>query len=297
MPNKNRLPSLEECFARFLAKQAPGLKHDVERAFRQWNNIVRDHLRSEMALRLTVGDDAQAVPVHIEEDDLPDAFAQVIQDTDEKTWVLLQHRGALRAAAKGTRVLRRDFEKVTAWLAIEPAVAQHDEVRHVGILLYCLLKRLRSLQVIDRLKAINRDFLGAYSFSDVPTVELYGMVIGFVAGLIGVPVEALTVVVTIHELAHAYSDLGRDIDGRRWNTGDFAGADLGIVEGLAQFYTACICNKLEHRFPKVQQAYRGLLALQSEPDRVHEGWLNDHGAGEVVRISMIRDCHKINRTC
>src|SRR6516162_2829754 len=109
MPNKNRLPSLEECFARFLAKQAPGLKHDVERAFRQWNNIVRDHLRSEMALRLTVGDDAQAVPVHIEEDDLPDAFAQVIQDTDEKTWVLLQHRGALRAAAKGTRVLRRDF--------------------------------------------------------------------------------------------------------------------------------------------------------------------------------------------
>jgi hypothetical protein len=197
-----------------------------------------------MALRLTVGNDSQAVHVHVA-DGLPEPFARAIEDTDEETWELLQCRGALREAAKGTRFLRREFEKVTEWLGIEPAVAQYDDVRHVGVLLYCLLKRLRTSGVIDRLKAINEDVLGAYSFSGLPTVELYWMVIGLTAGLIGVSVEALTVVVTIHELAHAYSHLGKDIDGKTWNTGDFARAELGIVEGLAQFYTACICNKLE----------------------------------------------------
>jgi hypothetical protein len=66
MPDKRQPLSQEKRFATFLAKLAPRLKNDVERAFRQWNNVVRDHLRTETDLRLTVGDDAQAVPVHIE---------------------------------------------------------------------------------------------------------------------------------------------------------------------------------------------------------------------------------------
>ena len=32
----------------------------VRRTLKQWNNVIRDHLRNEMGLRLTVGDEAQA---------------------------------------------------------------------------------------------------------------------------------------------------------------------------------------------------------------------------------------------
>jgi len=314
MPKKSRYSSIEKRFAMFLAKLAPRLEDDVERAFRQWNNVVRDHLRTETGLRLTIGNETQAVPVRIE-DGLPDAFAQAIESSDEGTWALLMHRGVLRETAKGMRFLRRDFKQVSTWLATEPTrpqynegrqlearflfeipkedhkPARYDEVRHVEALLYSVLRRLRSLEFIERVKAINRDVLGAYFFQNVPTVELYWMVIVFVAGLIGVSVEALTVVVIIHELAHAYSHLGRDIDGKRWITTDFEKAEPGIIEGLAQFYTASICSKLEHRFPSVQQAYKSLLALQSGPYRVHEEWLNGQDkdrAGEVLRMSMIR---------
>ncbi len=88
MSNKRQYSSIERRFAAFLAKIAPRLKEDVDRAFRQWNNVVRDHLRTETGLRLTVGNESQAVPVHIE-DGLPKAFAQAIESSDEGTWALL----------------------------------------------------------------------------------------------------------------------------------------------------------------------------------------------------------------
>ncbi len=47
-----------------LVKSLPAdLKTQVHRAFRQWNLIVRDYMRNETGLRLTVGDDRQGVPV------------------------------------------------------------------------------------------------------------------------------------------------------------------------------------------------------------------------------------------
>jgi hypothetical protein len=73
---------------------------------------------------------------------------------------------------------------------------------------------------------------------------VYWMVIGVMSGVLGVPVDALAIVVATHELAHAYSHLGRDIDGSRWETEAFARAELNIAEGIAQFYTEMICHKL-----------------------------------------------------
>jgi hypothetical protein len=53
----------------------------------------------------------------------------------------------------------------------------------------------------------------------------------------GCTVEDLTVVVLTHELAHAYTQLGADIEGRRWPAAAFAAAESGLKEGLAQYYT------------------------------------------------------------
>ena len=75
------------------------------------------------------------------------------------------------------------------------------------------------------------------------------MVIGIFATLMNLPVEALTLIVLIHEVAHAYTHVGQDIDNERWDTRAFAGCNLCIVEGLAQFYTESIAKKLAPRFP------------------------------------------------
>ena len=50
-----QLRSLVKCLG-------PDLKERVLRAFRQWNLTVRDHMRNEMGLRLTVGDERQGAP-------------------------------------------------------------------------------------------------------------------------------------------------------------------------------------------------------------------------------------------
>ena len=52
----------------------------------------------------------------------------------------------------------------------------------------------------------------------------------------GCKVEDLTMVVPVHELAHAYTQLGADIEGRRWAVNAFARADIELKEGLAQYY-------------------------------------------------------------
>lgn len=114
------------------------------------------------------------------------------------------------------------------------------------------------------------------------------MVIGIMAGILNVPVEALTIAVLIHELAHAYTHLGRDIDGNRWETESLAQTDLEIVEGLAQFYTVVVCNKLIARFPAAQQAFNALLTMQSGPYLVHKDWADEsERGGEVIRFVMI----------
>ncbi len=70
---------------------------------------------------------------------------------------------------------------------------------------------LKKQEVQARIKGIHQDILGAYFFR-VPAISVYWMVIGIMSGVLGVPVDGFAIVVATHELAHAYSHLGRDIE-------------------------------------------------------------------------------------
>ncbi len=52
-------------WAKALEQASPGIRDSVERTYKQWNTILRDYLRSETALRLTVGGESQSVPVKV----------------------------------------------------------------------------------------------------------------------------------------------------------------------------------------------------------------------------------------
>jgi hypothetical protein len=277
---------LQRRFEDFLKRHEPGLKGRVERTFKQWNNILRDYLRNETGLRLTVGDGTQAVPVRID-DGLPESFAEALSGLDDRDWSLLVNQHVLQQGLRATKFVQHGFDWISEWSGFEPTATEYEEFRHVGIFLYVLLRRLRTLNFTERIRAIQEDVLGAYFFR-LPEVRLYWMVIAFLSGVLGVSVEALTVVVAAHELAHAYTHLGGDIGGERWETEGFAASNLAITEGLAQFYTKVICKKLGTRFPAALEAYERLLKLQSGPYLVHEDWANGvEAVGEVVRISMI----------
>jgi hypothetical protein len=137
-----------------------------------------------------------------------------------------------------------------------------------------MLAMSEKAELLKDLFSIREDVLGAYfSGSFDQRVELYWVVIGAVARLLGLNVEDLTTVVLTHELAHAYSHLGLDSDGERWEDHAFHQSDCWIVEGIAQWYTKAVVEDLSRKDgPGVVEAYQRLLQIQHGPYRWHDHW-------------------------
>jgi hypothetical protein len=145
-----------------------------------------------------------------------------------------------------------------------------------------------NLELERKLAAIDEDYLGAYFFN-LGEIRIYWEAIAILGSHLGVSAELLGFVVMAHELAHAFTHLGSDIDDNRWGNKDFEDTDIRIVEGLAQFYTEIVCAKVASRFPEAIPTYHALLKRQSTIYRVHLGWKNgDEKPGEKVRAAMIK---------
>ena len=65
--------------------------------------------------------------------------------------------------------------------------------------------------------------------------------------------------VLAHELGHAYTHLGGDVDGTCWDTDAFAATNVHVVEGLAQSYTERVVNGLNKDHPGAKIAFEALL--------------------------------------
>ena len=271
-----------------LGQYDDGLKDRVQRTYKRWNQQIRHLLVEETALRLTSGLDRQSVPVKVQ-DGLPLPFEHVVNQFDDPLlWELLLSRGALATTVHVLDRFGPRLDAVQDVLKIEsdrpPTPEQAEAIRAVFV---AALDQLYVHPVVERLATIPVDYLGAYYFH-VPEVHLYWKVIGVVAGFLDIPVEALTVVTLAHELAHAYTHLGYDIDGGIWPLEDFAGADLHIVEGLAQFYTGAICARLEERLPSAKVAFITLAQKQAPPYNAHRAWCKGlRREGEVIRSAML----------
>lgn len=272
-------------WAALLEQASPGVRGTVERSYRRWNSALRDCIRAETALRLSVGDEVRGVPVRIV-DGMPRSFAEAIEPFVGMGWLLL-NRSAVEAASLGASFLAEHLGEARSLLHDPPDLARLDEFTRVCKTSLRLLKKLDEAEALKRIVEIEEDVLGAYFFC-VPEIRLYWMVIGIIAAALGVSAEALTIVVLAHELAHAYTHLGFDIDNEQWETPALAEADLHIVEGLAQFYTGVVCKRIEPRMPAAIRAYKALLARQSGPYKAHLNWAGgDERAGEIIRVAMI----------
>lgn len=152
-----------------------------------------------------------------------------------------------------------------------------------------LLKEAQRINLVQRILEVNEDVLGEYRFQrfgEQGSVALFWGVIGLVARWLAVAVEDLTAVVLAHELAHAYTHLGLDIDGLRWPALEFSTADLPVVEGLAQYYTFRVLSRLQAG-PGPLDAYQRLLANQPPDYRVHEPWVRNL-TPEIIRAAMLQ---------
>jgi hypothetical protein len=86
-----------------------------------------------------------------------------------------------------------------------------------------------------------------------------------------------------------YTHLGRDIDGARWDRAAFGNSDLMVTEGLAQFYTEVVTERMSARAPGLRIAFEKLLDLQSDPYLAYRQWMQEDSAkrDETVRFTMV----------
>jgi len=188
--------TVQESIAALLHEYDPHLEQRITRTFRQSNIVIRDLLRSEMGLRLSIGDETQAVPVRTEAG-LPIPFRDIVEQVPPSLWRFLLRLPALESTVYGLHSIISNYQYLDRENAIglprpmPPSLAEaHD---------FCsdLVKRLQRFEVREKLGQIDQDVLGAYFFR-TPQVHIYWMVVGLVAGILGIDVESLTIVVAVH---------------------------------------------------------------------------------------------------
>ena len=276
----------------------------VERTAKQWNGVVRECLRKQTGLRLSTDAESnpvvgrlrkvRSVPVRVDSG-LPIRFVSAVRNMSDQDIMLLLHRSKLDDVIRGTEFMigkYHDLSKIKG-----PSAAKSDEIKKVKGFAEGLLERIMGHDKLKSILEVDEDLLGAYFFR-IPEIRLYWIVIGAYSQILDIPPDALTVVVLIHELAHAYTHLGYDIDNRDWNTEAFAESDVYLVEGLAQFYTEVICDQIKQRLPAAKDAFGKLLDGQGDVYREHKNWMigDDSGRmGEAIRISML-ECRS-NEIC
>ena len=269
----------------------------VERTVKQWNGIVRESLRKQTGLRLSTDIEStriprrnrivRSVPVRVVSG-LPLRFAKEVQSIKDFEITLLLNRSKLEAVIQGTLFMEKHYQELSKIQSEDLCVAKLCDMTRVHQFAKQVLEYIKKDDRSQGILQIDEDVLGAYFFN-IPEIRLYWIVIGVFSQILDLPVEALTVVVLVHELAHAYTHLGYDIDNRDWNTVQFSRSDDNLVEGLAQFYTSVIYEQIEAKSPTVKKAFEQLLERQSDVYREHLKWLEDRSAhlGETVRISML----------
>lgn len=121
-----------------------------------------------------------------------------------------------------------------------------------------------------------------------PWIELYPQVIAYFSFILGVSAESLATVVLTHELAHAYSLAGYDLNCSRGKLlCTYVPEDM--AEGIAQYYTHAVCEQLEHPYSGLSKAFDELLDGQRKPYKVFKGWLKPDSLNhEAVRSVWIK---------
>ena len=275
---------LENQIRRLLTSKQSDVKKRVEQACKQANMAIREDLRSETALKLSLAEHRQTVPYQVVDGIPRNLLAIRLEELPDPTLLLLlQKRQLLKNGEAALDFATSHYLEIMN--VIEHGNGGQAALESTRDFFHKVLDKVDSFKLPDVIREIDEDVFGAYFFK-VPVIQIYWMPIGLIAGILDVSVEGLSFVVLAHELAHAYTHLGLDIDGVQWETEEFANTSKMIVEGLAQFYTESICNKYENRQPDILNAFEKLLAKQSEPYTHFKEWKKQH-ASEVVRFSMI----------
>jgi len=286
------------------------------KANKRYNQMTRDAIRSETRLKLKPSSKAKTrgVSVHVDDVGYPDEIGDRHISAQNKLAAILSLIRTslikLRDSSKdigdflnqGKDHKLEDFSNIV--LEAFPEISRSsNSILETHKIAELLLSESDKFNLVKDILSVDHDILGAYFFDysgqrsmyDLRTahsnngsskIKLYWGVIGLVANSMGLETEDVTAVVMAHELAHAYTHLGFDIDLNRWDSDLFFDSEHGLKEGLAQYYTERAMTSLQDKIPGGLEAYEELLKNQPEAYRKHIPWMN-RSTPESVRNALI----------
>ncbi len=282
-----------------IAKLPSDTEERAKKARDRFNNRVRDALRRETRLAFRSEENrsggvsvqlAAGLPAALESFD-----KQSIDERYRQALMLAPFRQVLRDLRDSAKATD---EKLVPELQASPTSralldGRERHLRPVSLYADFLLQKLTEFELTRFILRVNEDVLGVYRYrvrpsafdEPEPAIELYWGVIGLVARDLAVSVEDLTVVVLAHELAHAYTHIGLDADNHFWPSGSFSNSAHELKEGLAQYYTQLVCERLMTISSGPMEAYQALLPHQPEAYQTHSHWVES--TPEHIRLAML----------
>ena len=266
---------------------ASGARSEVMETVKRWNVGLRDAVRATTALKLSGDSGRPAVSIQVSVvDGMPQPLAEATSDVEQWQWWLVLFAPALAEARDGLGIIAGQREMLAARLGdIADEMASVDSSRRfVERILGHSIERT----LAKRLEEIEDDILGAYWVHE-SKVQIYWMPIAIFASLFGLPIPMLTVITLCHELAHAYTHRGVDLNANAWNTNHFIRTDNEVKEGLAQYYTDQVMRSLETRMPGILEAFLKLAESQSRLYSDYQNWIESPAESglEAVRYAML----------
>jgi hypothetical protein len=263
----------------------------IEETWREWNTRLRDFLRAETGFKLAVDGKQKNIQISVNNyiDPRLDYFIKLQR---MENWVLGQKRPLLEYLLQGATDLNRYFESNPKGLEKFPLTSAHrTSLEQYPEAIQKILDNLPNWQIEFRrlFTDVDEDILGCY-FIETNKVQLNWIPIAIYAEAAGLSIEDLTVVVLLHELAHAYTHVGMDIDGHSWETKAFSKTDLRVLEGLAQYYTSAYLSRKLDDTSGPYKAFETLLGDQPIPYHAHLRWIDKGQShqGEVIRLSLLQ---------
>lgn len=280
-----------------LERVPPEVERQVKQIVPRLRPSIREALMAECGLSLPSGPGQATVTVNVEPG-YPVVLGNVEFPDDYEILVsLARSRRLLEQIAQGAEGILCLRPEVLAWgtEAGDPDVRQCLEGSAGWA--RAVLKSLEKKDPLLWVLGFDEDILGVYQYDTQPhndddrrvnraSIHLYWMVIGLVSDMLGCSVEDLTEVVLVHELAHAYTQVGADTDGRRWLAREFFRTETEVKEGLAQYYTHRVLGHRKVRHAGAWGAYQALLGRQPAAYSVHLDWIAEFSP-EVVRRAMV----------
>jgi hypothetical protein len=259
----------------------------VSDTVKRWNATLRAEVRAVTALKFTddTGRVAATAPVAVV-DGMPKPLAEATNELETWQWWLVLHRPALEQADRGLKLIGDQREMLAQQLG---DISTRMEA--VGIsrsFISEILQHSVEKNILERFGKIEEDILGAY-WIHASRIQIYWMPLAIFAPILGVSVATLTVAVLCHELVHAYTHRGIDIDGGSWQTDRFIKADTYVKEGLAQYYTEQVMRVLGARLPDGLATFLAKTEKQSIPYRTYQDWLGakKQPSPEATRLAML----------